>query len=151
MTTTTPKATPNMTAQLETYAEMALAAANTIAPELGPGAMLATTIAGVMLNLVQQAQAAGTDVSDADIAIALAADDQAKALDLQAQIARRAAGDTTGTDPGGKSSGGMATAQGLRPVKQPTSDGNYTSNQGYADGGPSNPSPAAGAPTGKGG
>lgn len=94
--TTTTGAAPTTAAQLETYAEMALAAANTLAPALGPNAMLATTVAGVLLGFVQKAQADGVDVSDADIAKALAADDQAKADDLAAQAERRAAGDTTG-------------------------------------------------------
>lgn len=98
-TKTTPAATPDMAAQLESYAGMALAAAQALAPELGPNAMLATTLAGIGLKLVQQAQAAGQDVTDADIDAALAADDAAKADDLLAQIAARAAGDKTGADP----------------------------------------------------
>ena len=66
-------------AQIQIFASSAV-------PFLQPKAQLAVTLATNAMNAIQIAQNGGADVTDAQLDALFAADDQAKADDLKAQL-----------------------------------------------------------------
>lgn len=76
------------------------AAATQLAPLFGPNATLAVSIANGLLTAVMAANTDGRDVTDAEIVALLSLDDAARADAIAAQREARAAGDTSGADPG---------------------------------------------------
>ena len=137
-----------------------------------PGVALTIGLVTAGLNALQGAISTGTDITDAQLATIKQGEQAAINDDVQAQKDAWDAGDHSGVNPytiagsttastsasasagstvGATLASGPATAaiEGLVPVRQPT-NGNYTSSPGNADGTPSTPGPAAGAPKGNG-
>ena len=79
-------------ASIQPYVDIGLVAAQTLAPDLGPQAMMATTIAAALVQLVENAANLGQDVSAEDLQAALSADSQAAADDILARQQAIAAG-----------------------------------------------------------
>lgn len=124
----------------------ALAPFATLAGPEQPGVQLTIGIIGAGVTALQNAMANGTDITDAQLAAIKAGEQASIDDDKQAQIDAWNAGDHSGVDPTAAS--GTATAQGLRPATGKPTDGNYTSDPGYADGqAPQAPGPAAGSPS----
>lgn len=74
-----------------------LAAANTLAPAFGPNAMLAVTVASLLLNAATAAANGGVDVTDDQVNDLLSADAAVRLQDIALQKQLQAAGDTSGT------------------------------------------------------
>lgn len=70
--------------------------AQAVTPFLPPGIQLAVTLAINAMKAVQAAQNSGADVTPEQLEALFAADDQAKADNLQAEQERILAGDTSG-------------------------------------------------------
>ncbi len=81
-----------ITAQQQAEIAAGVAAAQSLAPLLGPNGVLAINLATTLLGAVQAATATGSDVTDAQLAALFSADDAAKLADLlaQAQVAKPA-------------------------------------------------------------
>lgn len=75
--------------------QTAVAVAGAVAPFLGPNGVLLVGLAGSLINAAMSARDQGRDVSPADIAALVKADDMAKADGLIAEAAAIAAGDTS--------------------------------------------------------
>lgn len=91
MTTTTLPPT------LASEAAAGLAAAQVIAPSFGPNAMLAVTVASLLLNAATAAANGGEDVTDDQINELLSTDEAVRLQDIALQKQLQAAGDTSGT------------------------------------------------------